>query len=170
MSTLPKLRDIDEELLNILTVDLDELTDEQKAAFQSYMDELLKQKADKIDAIVRYIRVDLDGEIEALGKEIDRLRRRKKSVENRGAWLKSLVVNSLQNFGQVKMKGDTYTVRLSESTSVEMLPDWEKLLPEHLTMKKFSVDPNKNAIKELLKQGETVPGAYLKTSVNLRTS
>ena len=170
MSTLPKLREIDAELMNIFSVDPDELDDEQKAAFQPYMNELLQQKADKIDAIVRYIRIDLDGEAEAIGKEIDRLRKRKKSLENREAFLKSLVVNSLQSFGQTKIKGDAYKVWLSESTSVDMLPEWEKVLPPHLTTQKITVDPDKNAIKELLKAGQVVPGARLKTSINLRTS
>lgn len=170
MSTLPKLHEIDAEIMNILSVDPEELTDEQKASFQPYMDELLQQKADKIDAIVRYLRINLDGEIEATSKEIDRLRKRKKTLENKESFLKSLVVNSLRTFGQTKMKGEAYTVRLSESSSVEMLEGWEKVIPTHLVNQKISVEPDKNSIKELLKAGQLVPGARLKVSVNLRTS
>lgn len=168
--SLPKLREIDAELMNILSVDPDELDDEQKAAFQPYMNELLQQKADKIDAIVSYIRIDLDGEAEAIGKEIDRLKKRKKSLENREVFLKSLVVNSLQMFGLTKIKGEAYKVWLSETASVDMLEGWEKILPDHLSRCKTAIEPDKKAILDRLKAGEAVPGARLKTTVSLRTS
>jgi hypothetical protein len=53
---MPTFNEILEEIDNILSVPDDQLTEEQKAAFEGYANELAEQEAEKIDAFVQFIR------------------------------------------------------------------------------------------------------------------
>ena len=53
---MPSFADIQHEIANILSVADEDLTDEQKALFNEYADELAEQEEDKIDGFVFFIR------------------------------------------------------------------------------------------------------------------
>jgi hypothetical protein len=158
------LYDIDHEIENILSIDLEDLSEEQKAKFEPYFAELIQSKSDKIDRIVSYMRVELAGQQESLANEIRRLQGRKKSLEAKEEWLKFMLLNSLQRFGIKKQVGSVYSVRVSTSQKVHELENWQSVLPPEYKRVTVKEEVDKSMLLPLLKEGQQIPGVALQES------
>lgn len=163
---MAKFADIEHEIENVLDSFSDaEMTPEQQAAVDAYIAELSSAEADKIDAFCRFIRMKT-ATAEAKKKEADRLAASAKSDLNSVAYLKTRYLQTMQEHGLQKVKGNAYALSIRTAESVQI--DDEKALPAEYITEKITVSPNKLMLKDALKSGIEIPGARLATSYSLQ--
>lgn len=106
---------IQEEISNILQV-AEELPDDQHLPALSYLDELAVQEQSKVDAIGYAVR-KRKAEIDFLKQEEERLRHRRKSMENRLDEFRNYLLAILNRHKLTKVKGLSSTLfpKLSDS-------------------------------------------------------
>lgn len=127
------------------------------------LDELKADLADKREAVAVIIK-ELTAEAEAVDNEIENLKARKKQAANHIEWLKGYLLNSLEQTGEKGFESSKCKVTTRRSESVEVADDFND--PRYLT-EKVTYSPNKVAIKEAIKAGETIEGAIIKTNTNI---
>ena len=162
-----KLAVLIDESFDIETGELYESQDELDKA----IDECGLDLDTKIENIGCFIK-NLESDVEALKKEENNLKARRKSAENKIESLKRYLNGYLiavypNDDDRAKWKFKTPRVVLGyrKSTTVEV-PDLAKLAKKFIK-KKVEESADKTAIKEALKAGEKVKGAYLQENINL---
>lgn len=114
-----------------------------------------------------YVIKSFDDEAELAEKEIMRLKAIKEAAEKKSEWLRSKISEAMQQFDvkEVKLNNIKLSLRKSESVLIE---DESKLPEEFKRTIPEKKEPDKNKIKNCIKQGETIPGASLITKENLQ--
>ena len=135
------------------------------------IDEVQLDLDTKIENIGCYIK-NLEAEVEAFKKEEDNLETRRKQTERKIEGLKRYLNSYLtacypndSDRAKWKFKSPKVVLRYRKSSSVEV-PDIEKLDKKYLKIT-TKVDPDKTAIKDAIKNGEEVEGAFIKQNINL---
>ena len=162
---MPKLKDIELEIANVLDLDEGELNEEQLAALDGYLAELAGQESDKIDSFAQFCRLQTE-RAAALDAESKRLARRAKSVEKGIAYLKGQYLGTMQEHGLRKLNGNVYSVSV-RSTPVVRIEDEAKIPADYWTVKETR-SVNKLAIRDAIKLGAAIPGASMGESFSLQ--
>lgn len=102
-------------------------------------------------------------DIDVYSAEIDRLSKRKKSMENKIEWLKGQLMNFYEANGSKPIKVGTFKVSSRPSEQVEI--DEDKLPKKWFVVTK---KPDKKSIKATLKQGKKIKGATLTKKGNIQ--
>jgi len=120
---------------------------------------------DKLENIAKLIR-NLDGEATALKNEEERLADKRKSIENNIKNLKQYSQSALEDTGNRKLKAGIFTYSIQKNPPSVAIND-DKLIPQEYYV---PVEPklDKQYIKEMLKDGEEVPGAELSQGDSVR--
>ena len=120
---------------------------------------------DKLENIGKVIR-NLESEVKAFKDEEKRLADRRKTLENEVKNLKLYAEQSLKATGQRKIDAGLFKFSIQKNPASVNVTD-EKLIPQKYYV---PVDPklDKQTIKELLKNGESVPGVELVQGEGLR--
>lgn len=121
------------------------------------------QFEEKVENTVKVIK-NKEAEADQLKEEIDRLTKRKKSIENNVTRLKTGLQGAFEITGHEKVKGLLFTVTLAKNQPSVVVD--ENLLPKKYFV--ITKKPDKTAIKELLNAGKKVKGATLQESRSLR--
>ena len=168
------LYDVDERLVNLIENQFDTEDGtiyESEEELANKIDEVAMELDTKIENIGCYIK-NLESDVEALKKEEDNLKARRKSAENKIEGLKRYLNGYLiacfpkdEDRAKWKFKTPKVVLGYRKSSSVEV-PDIEKLDKKYLKIT-TKVDPDKKAIGQALKNGEEVIGAVLKQNINL---
>lgn len=168
------LYDIDERLVTLLNDHFD--TDdgaiyESEEELAKKIDEVALELDTKIENIGCYIK-NLEADVEALKKEEDNLKIRRKGAENKIEGLKrylngylTAVYPNEDDRRKWKFKTPKVVLGYRKSTTVEV-PDLEKLDKNFIKIK-TETSADKTAIKEAIKNGTEVKGAFLKDNINL---
>lgn len=166
--------DIDERFVNLIEnhFDVEDGTIyESEDELAKKIDEVGIELDTKIENIGCYIK-NLESDVEALKREEDNLKARRKSAENKIEGLKRYLDGYLtacypNECDKAKWKFKTPKVVLGfrKSTTVEV-PDLEKLDKNFIKIK-TETSADKTAIKEAIKNGTEVKGAFLKDNINL---
>jgi hypothetical protein len=141
-------------------------------ATQEVMEEIAISRENFAHKAEGYTRLILkwESEIDAAAAEIKRIQAIKKTKENSVARLKEMLLHALQVFGQEDKTGvkryETPLFKLStrRSQAVEIVDETE--LPDAFWVVKKEV--GKAAISAALKEGEEVPGAFLKENYSVQ--
>ena len=164
---MPTFTDILNEISNMLDIPDEELTEEQRATMDAYLDELASQEASKVDAFGQFVRLE-SARAEALKAEAARLSARAKAAQNRIDFLRMRYLQAMQGAGLQKVRGDVYTMSIRAADVVQITNT--VILPEQYVTEKTEIVPNKIAIRDALKQGREIPGAQLAKSYSLRVA
>jgi hypothetical protein len=118
----------------------------------------------KVEDCANFIR-NLEGDVELIKAERDRLMKRQKSCENRIAWLKEYLA---ANLGYKPFSSSVSPLRITfrQTQSVEV--DDEESLPAEFLRRSETVAPDKVAIRKELKAGVIIPGARLITKTSMQ--
>ncbi|HFU4450955.1 TPA: siphovirus Gp157 family protein [Streptococcus suis] len=122
-----------------------------------------EQFEEKVENTVKVIK-NKEADVDQLKEEIDRLTKRKKSIENYITRLKTGLQGAFEITGHDKIKTLLFTVSLANNQPSVVVD--EDLLPKKYFIQ--TLKPDKTAIKELLKAGKKVKGAVLQESRSLR--
>ena len=154
---------IQQEISNILCVS-EELSEDQYVPALNYLEELGIQEQSKVDGIGYAVR-KRKAEIEFLKQEEERLRARRKSVENRLQEFKNYLLSILRRYNLKKIKGLSSTLYTRKVQSV-IIEDTEEI-PEAYKQEVTEVKVDKQGLSKALKDGEEIPGAYLEDKESL---
>lgn len=135
--------ELDEEVVNALTVSQSNL------------------QAKGVD--IGYVIKSFDDKIDIYDKEIKRLTERKKALQNAQERLKTTLKNAMVEFGIISIEGKTLKIGLRKSESVEV--NLDELDDK---FKRIKVEADKVAIKNAIKSGEEVKGAFLVENKSLQ--
>lgn len=121
----------------------------------------------------------IDGEIDVIDKEIDRLKAEKKSRENKKNWIKNNVdkfirrqftnedgVLDTEGLNSYKLSLPHSKVSYRRSNSVEITD--QNLIPKKYIKTKIEETPDKTAIKKAIDSGVEVNGAKIITNYNMQ--
>lgn len=113
-----------------------------------------------------YVMKSIEAEIAMFDAEIARMRENKRVLENRVDYLKGKVIDFMQASGQKSANAGTFKLNMRETKSCEI--EDESLIPlQYMREVPVRFEPDKNAIKSALKNGEQISGAKLKTSYSV---
>ena len=122
-----------------------------------------EQFEEKVENTVKVIK-NKEADVDQLKQEINRLTKRKKSIENDITRLNTGLQGAFEITGHDKVKTLLFTVSLAKNQPSVVVD--EDLLPKKYFV--ITKKPDKNAIKELLNAGKKVKGAILQESRSLR--
>ena len=151
------LFEINQQIINAIEFGCDPETGEIIDA--AALDALEMAKEEKTENIILLIK-DLTAENKAISEEEQALAKRRRAGENRVEWLKNYLMASLDG---EKFKTPRCSASYRKTASVSIID--ESAIPSEYIRTK--TEPNKMAIKDALKAGETIPGATLEDRVSL---
>ena len=159
---MPSFYDINEELQNMLEVSANDMTPEQQAELDRYIDELENQAEDKIDAFCGWIK-EQAARIDAIKSEANRLAGKARIMQNNIDRIKSHYLFTLDQIGKAKAQGKIYTIAKRKSQQCVIYDD--SLIPQ----KYVSYTPKISLadIKADIRSGVQVPGAELRDNYSL---
>lgn len=88
------------------------------------------------------------------------MRARRQATEKRIAWLKSYLLQSMQACEITEISCPEFAIRIARNPCAVVISD-ESQLPQDYMVEKISYAPDKQAIREALRQGEEIPGARI---------
>jgi hypothetical protein len=136
-----------------------ELTPEIEQQLQ-INEEQLKEKAINYAYVIRSFEYDND----IIDAEIKRLKQLKEQKENAIDKLKNAVSDAMQLYGIEKIDSPTLKLSFRKSESIEVSDNLDK----KYLIEKTTLQPDKNAIKQAIKDGQQVEGAVLVTNYNIQ--
>lgn len=134
------------------------MMDEGAEGLEDTLESIELSIIDKLDNIGKVIR-NKEAEIEAFKSEEKRLAEKRKTIENNIKNLKLYAESALKATGERKIKAGVFTFSIQKNPPSVVINN-EKLIPKRFYV---PVDPklDKKTIKDLLKNGESVPGVEL---------
>lgn len=152
-----EVKQAEEELFN--SIDEDGCVDPQILERYSQMCEL---RDEKFEQVVLCNKND-EALLNALKAEDKTLKERISVIENRIKWRKGFLTTILDG-----NKFETSKVKVSFRKSDSVVVDDIEALPEIYKKVKIETSADKAAIKPLLKNGQTIGGVHLETSLNIQ--
>ena len=145
----------------------EDMTPEQQNEFNLALQLALEELADaeeaKADGIA-WVLANLEAQAKAAGETAAAIMSRKRSLENKAQRIKEYTKAVFEAHGIQKIKGQSATLYLNKSQSVEITTPAEKL-PRCYT--KLSFAPDKKMIKKALQAGANIGGAEIKNNTSL---
>lgn len=114
----------------------------------------------KAENVVKFI-MSLEGSIDAVKKEIQRLTARKRTLENRDQGIREYLRRNMDVSGISRIECNLFLISLAVGRPVVVIEDEEQIPEEYLVI---TTRPDKAKILSDLKAGKEIPGASLGTS------
>lgn len=159
---MAKIYEITGAFLELLEMASDENMDQQMIA--DTLESVEFEFEDKADGYAKVIR-SIEGDVEALDKEIKRLQDRKKTMENNIKNIKANLENAMRVTGKTKFKTLQFSFGIQKNPASVVIDDETKIPKEYLIAQEPKLD--KKAIGAFLKENE-VPWAHMEQSEGLR--
>lgn len=119
---------------------------------------------------IAMITLNIDGDLEAIQSQIDRLTERKRVINNRKESLKEYLRSNMDAAGITKITHPLFTITCGKGKPIVVIDD-EKAIPDDFVNVKVTSAPDKAAIAKALKDGQEVPGAHSeigKSSISIK--
>ena len=164
-----KLYELTKEVQNLedlFLMAIDEETGEIKdsAVLEELENELNKQLTEKGAGIIKVLR-NSESMVEALKSEEDRLKRIRKSMENKQENFKKYILQNMVRMGIKKIETELGVMSLRNSEAIEIYD--EALIDENYINTKIEKKADKTAIKKAIKDGIEIQGARIVNNVSL---
>lgn len=164
-----KLYELTKEVQNLedlYLMAIDEETGEVKDTeiLEQLENELNNQLSEKGAGIIKVLR-NSESMIEALKNEEDRLKKIRKTMENKKENFKKYILTNMLRAGIKKIETELGSMTLRNSDAIEVFD--EALIDEKFINIKIEKKADKTAIKKAIKDGEEIQGARLINNVSL---
>lgn len=158
-----KLYEINETYMSIQELMNDESADVEmlETALGQVGDEL-EIKAENYAKIIKHI----EGDIETVKREKDRLANKQKSMESKLIWMKSNLQNAMELQDKKKFTTSLFKISIQKNPPSVLIKMDASQLDERF--QKIKIEANKAAIKEAIESGETIEGATIVQTESLR--
>lgn len=162
---MPTMESLQAEIAAMLDVADEELTEEQRAAMDHYLNELGQAEADKVDAFASFIREE-SSRAKFYREESQRLASKARTAEGRIAFIKDKYLNIMRQNGVEKIKGNAYALSIRHTPTVAV-DDADSLDDLYVRVIPAKREPDKRTILEALKGGVEIPGCKIVQSDSL---
>lgn len=119
---------------------------------------------------IAMVTLNIDGDLEAIQSQIDRLTERKRIIANRKESLKEYLRTNMEASGITKISHPLFTITCGKGKPIVIIDD-EKAIPDDYVNVKVTSAPDKAAIAKAIKNGIEVPGAHTeigKSSISIK--
>lgn len=119
---------------------------------------------------IAMVALNIDGDLEAIQSQIDRLTERKRIITNRRESLKEYLRTNMEASGITKITHPLFTITCGKGKPIVVIDD-EKAIPDDYVNVKVTSAPDKAAIAKAIKDGIEVPGAHTeigKSSISIK--
>jgi len=119
---------------------------------------------------IAMVALNIDGDLEAIQSQIDRLTERKRVITNRRESLKEYLRTNMEASGITKITHPLFTITCGKGKPQVVIDD-EKAIPDDYVNVKVTSAPDKAAIAKAIKEGIEVPGAHTeigKSSISIK--
>lgn len=119
---------------------------------------------------IAMVTLNIDGDLEAIQSQIDRLTERKRIIANRKESLKEYLRTNMEASGITKISHPLFTITCGKGKPIVIIDD-EKAIPDDYVNVKVTSAPDKAAIAKAIKDGIEVPGAHTeigKSSISIK--
>lgn len=119
---------------------------------------------------IAMIALNIDGDLEAIQKQIDRLTERKRIINNRKESLKEYLRENMDASGITKITHPLFTITCGKGKPSVVIDD-QNAIPDDFMRVTTSMAPDKVAIAKAIKDGLEVPGAHSeigKSSISIK--
>jgi hypothetical protein len=116
------------------------------------------------------VTLNMDGDLEAIQSQIDRLTERKRILQNRKDSLKEYLRTNMEAANITKIAHPLFTITLGKGKPVVVI-DEESAIPDEFMNTKVTTTPSKVDIARAIKEGKEVPGAHSeigKSSISIK--
>lgn len=164
------LYELTQDFQNLMAMADDPEVDEQ--VFKDTLEGLegvIEAKADGYASVIRNLEVNvgaLDGTIEAINKELDRVKAHKASLENRIQYMKESLCTAMIACDKKKFKTEKFSFWVQKNTPSVVIDKPADIPFEFYRVKEPEVD--KTAIKKALSDGQKLEFAHLETTEGVR--
>lgn len=156
---MTSLMDLSMDVDNAFAMVLEAETEEQKAAAEAKLTSLLSAQSDKVSAVALVLN-RFTRDANNLRAEADLLVAGAEKIEAEEKRLRSYIKRVMELTGTQQMKSPLATFSLASGVeSVDVM--YEDMVPNEYRLNPTVPPPDKKAIREALKRGETVPGCRL---------
>ena len=134
------------------------------------IEQLNADRDTKLENIALYIK-NLDAEAAAIQAEEIALKKRREAIERKSDGLRGVLISSMNAHNETEKESPRYKAKISRSESTEITD--MSILPKKFIRKikpEIQYKPDKVAIKEVLKSGKAVKGAFLKVTQKVKIS
>ncbi len=157
------------QLSNTYLEALDCLTDPEEdlpiEAITDTLEGLGGELEDKAVNVAKFLR-NMEATAKAIKDAEADMAKRRKSLENRVAWLKAYLKNNMEHTGITKIECPFFKIAIQNNpASVNILN--EEKIPEEYKTKVVNWKISKASIKDAIKAGVTIPGAELTNGTRL---
>lgn len=161
--------DIDGNIRSLLTQMEEQMeeTGEISDELMNDLSDLKAEKDEKIEAIALYYK-EKAAEASAIDEEAKKLTERARVAKNKAESLKGFLSTILTMDGQEKFETSRVKVSYRKSESVKIEGDDWMNIPKKYVTKKITFAADKVALKEDLKAGKKIKGAWLETNRNIQ--
>jgi Siphovirus Gp157 len=108
------------------------------------------------------VTLNMDGDLDAIQAQIDRLSERKRLLQNRKDSLKEYLRTNMEASGITKITHPLFTITLGKGKPIVVIDEEAKIPDEYMNTKVTST-PSKVDIAKAIKDGKDVPGAHSET-------
>jgi hypothetical protein len=154
-----KLYEISEQYADIQKLVESDDSESMREAIADTMQMVESEFQDKAVAVVS-MTMNMEGDIEAINSQIERLQARKKVIQNKIDSFRDYLKMNMESTGISKITCPIFSITLSKPSKVVSITD-ESLLPDEYVSVKTSVSPDKVKIAAAIKAGIEVEGAQL---------
>jgi len=116
---------------------------------------------EKAQALVKWS-LDIQGDVDKIDAEIDRLAAKKKTIQSRKESLVEYIKNNMEACEIKKISCALFTITWVAGQEVVDVYDADAIPDDYVSVK-TTVTPDKNAIKKALKDGHEIAGCKLST-------
>lgn len=116
------------------------------------------------------VTLNMDGDLDAIQAQIDRLTDRKRVLTNRKESLKEYLRTNMEATGITKIVHPLFTITLGKGKPIVVI-DEESKIPDEFMNTKVVSSPAKTEIAKAIKEGVEVPGAHSeigKSSISIK--
>lgn len=152
------LYELKEMYLNLMDL---ELEGEELGKALENIDDEIEVKAENYAGVIK----NLEAEIDAYKKEIERMSKIKKSLESRASLLKSNLEQAMIELGKKKFKTNLFSFNIQRNAPGIKILDEDKIPEEFIEYEKRI---KKNDLKKAIKEGLETDAAVLVESESLR--
>lgn len=158
MVTLYELTDNYQHVLEIA----EQLDEETLKDTLDSLDDAIDSKAENSAKVIR----ELEGNINTLTSEIQRLNERKTALNNNVKRIKEYLQNEMESVGKTKVKSERFTIGIQNNPPSVRVEDERKIPRDYFTPQDPKLDKTK--LKDELKRGKEIEGAELRQTRGLR--
>ncbi len=153
------LYEINQDYMQALDMFTDPETDIPLEAAIDTLDGIEGQLQDKAVNVAKFMQ-NLDATAKAIKEAEQKMAKRRKAIENRAQWFKDYLKNNMQASGITKIESPWFNLAIQKNPEAVEITN-EELLPDDFKTEVVTIKIDKAAIKQVIKDGVSVPGAVL---------